>query len=132
MDSKETTSAELFHVGGSIIPPRAMYSPQPEFTEQARKANHDGTCTLGLIVEEDGHPTHVRVLKAVGMGLDENAIKAVQTWKFEPAMKDGHPVPEVVPDEANDGWFGYCEAGVSSPRRRLQMQGGVAETAETS
>ena len=86
------TPAEVFHVGGSITPPRTVYSPEPQYTEQARKANLQGTCTLGLIVEKDGHPRNIRVLKGIGMGLDENAIEAVKTWKFEPAIKDGQPV----------------------------------------
>jgi TonB family protein len=85
-------SLGVFHVGGSVTPPRAVYSPEPAYTEQARKSKVQGSCTLGLIVEEDGHPSHIRVLKGIGMGLDENAMAAVQKWKFEPAMKDGHPV----------------------------------------
>jgi TonB family protein len=84
--------AEVFHVGGSITPPRSVFSPEPQYTEQARKSNLQGTCTLGLIVEKDGHPSHIRLLKGIGMGLDENAIEAVKTWKFEPALKDGQPV----------------------------------------
>lgn len=83
---------EVFRVGGSITPPRVVYSPQPEYSEQARKAKFQGSCTVGLIVEQDGHTSHIRMLKGIGMGLDENAIAAVQKWKFEPAMKDGNPV----------------------------------------
>jgi len=86
------TPADVFHVGGSITPPRPVYSPEPQYTEQARKSNLQGTCTLGLIVEKDGHPSNIRVLKGIGMGLDENAIETVKTWKFEPAIKDGQPV----------------------------------------
>jgi len=82
----------VFRVGGGVTPPRAIYSPEPEYSAQARKADYQGVCTLGLIVEKDGHPSHIRVLKGLGMGLDENAIQAVKSWKFEPAMKDGHPV----------------------------------------
>ena len=37
-------------------------------------------------------PSNIRVLSSLGMGLDEKAIEAVKNWKFEPAMKDGHPV----------------------------------------
>jgi TonB family protein len=86
------TPADVFHVGGSITPPRPVYSPEPQYTEQARKSNLQGTCTLGLIVEKDGYPCNIRVLKGIGMGLDENAIETVKTWKFEPAIKDGQPV----------------------------------------
>jgi periplasmic protein TonB len=86
------TGGGIFHVGGGVSPPRAIYQPEPEFSEEARKAKYQGVCTLGLIVGTDGRPTNIRVLSSLGMGLDEKAIEAVKNWKFEPAMKDGHPV----------------------------------------
>src|SRR5580658_4876191 len=86
------TGGGIFHVGGGVSPPRAIYQPEPEFSEEARKAKYQGVCTLGLIVGTDGRPTNIRVLNSLGMGLDEKAIETVRTWKFEPAMKDGHPV----------------------------------------
>jgi protein TonB len=82
----------VFHVGGGVSPPRPIYQPEPEFSEEARKAKYQGTCTLGLIVGTDGRPSNIRVLSSLGMGLDEKAIEAVKNWRFEPAMKDGHPV----------------------------------------
>lgn len=86
------TGGGVFHVGGGVSPPRAIYRPDPEFSEEARKAKYQGVCTLGMIVGVDGRPTNIRVLGSLGMGLDEKAIEAVRNWKFEPAMKDGHPV----------------------------------------
>ena len=86
------TGGGIFHVGGGVAPPRVIYQPEPEFSEEARKAKYQGTCTLGLIVGTDGRPSNIRVLSSLGMGLDEKAIEAVKSWKFEPAMKDGHPV----------------------------------------
>jgi TonB family protein len=86
------TGGGIFHVGGGVSPPRPIYQPEPEFSEEARKAKYQGVCTLGLIVGTDGRPTNIRVLNSLGMGLDEKAIETVRTWKFEPAMKDGHPV----------------------------------------
>lgn len=86
------TGGGIFHVGGGVSPPRQIYAPEPEFSEEARKAKYQGVCTLGLIVGTDGRPSNIRVLSSLGMGLDEKAIEAVRTWKFEPAMKDGHPV----------------------------------------
>jgi periplasmic protein TonB len=82
----------IFHVGGGTSAPRPIYSPEPEFSEEARKAKYQGVCTLGLIVGTDGRPRNIRVLSSLGMGLDEKAIEAVKNWKFEPAMRDGHPV----------------------------------------
>jgi TonB family protein len=91
----------VFHVGGGVTPPRTVYAPEPVYSEKARKAKYQGVCTLGLIVEKDGHPSHIRVLKGLGMGLDENAIDAVKSWKFEPAMKDGQPVRVEIAFEVN-------------------------------
>lgn len=82
----------IFHVGGGTSAPRPIYSPEPEFSEEARKAKYQGVCTLGLIVGADGRPRNIHVLSSLGMGLDEKAIEAVKNWKFEPAMRDGHPV----------------------------------------
>jgi TonB family protein len=86
------TGGGIFHVGGGVSPPRPIFNPEPEFSEEARKAKYQGVCTLGLIVGTDGRPSNIRVLNSLGMGLDERAIEAVKNWKFEPAMKDGHPV----------------------------------------
>jgi TonB family protein len=86
------TGGGVFHMGSGATPPRAIYSPEPEFSEEARKAKYQGVCTLGMIIGIDGRPTNIRVLNSLGMGLDEKAIEAVRTWRFEPAMKDGHPV----------------------------------------
>lgn len=82
----------VFHVGGGVSAPRVIHEVEPEFSEEARKAKYQGTCTLGLIVGTDGRPSNIRVLSSLGMGLDEKAIEAVKNWMFEPAMKDGHPV----------------------------------------
>jgi protein TonB len=82
----------IFHVGGGVSPPRAIFSPEPEFSEEARKAKYQGVVTLALVVGTDGRPSNIRVQSSLGMGLDEKAIEAVKNWRFEPAMKDGHPV----------------------------------------
>ncbi len=86
------TGGGVFHVGGGVSPPRPVFQPEPEFSEEARKAKYQGVCTLGLIVGIDGRPTNIRVLSSLGMGLDEKAIEAVKNWRFEPGMKDGHAV----------------------------------------
>ncbi len=82
----------IFHVGGGVSAPRVVYQVDPEFSEEARKAKYQGTCTLMLIVDSNGHPTNIRVANSLGMGLDEKAIEAAKKWRFEPAQKDGHPV----------------------------------------
>lgn len=82
----------VFRVGGGVSAPKAVYAPDPEYSEEARKAKYQGTCVLWLIVGPDGRPRDIRVARTLGLGLDEKAVEAVKTWKFEPAMKDGKPV----------------------------------------
>lgn len=82
----------VFRVGGGVSAPRALFAPDPEYSEEARKAKYQGTCVLWLVVGPDGHPRDIRVTRSLGLGLDEKAIEAVKQWKFEPAMKDGKPV----------------------------------------
>ena len=87
------TGGGIFHVGGGVSPPHTIYAPEPEFSEEARKAKYQGVCTLGLVVGTDGRPSNIRVLSSLGMGLDEKAIEAVQTWTYRPATgADGTPV----------------------------------------
>jgi TonB family protein len=91
----------VFRVGGGVSAPRALDTPDPEYSEEARKAKYQGVCILWLIVGPDGHPRDVKVARSLGMGLDQKAIEAVKKWKFEPAMKDGKPVAVQINVEVN-------------------------------
>jgi len=82
----------VFHVGGGVSAPLALSTPDPEYTEEARKAKTQGTCVLGLIVDAQGHPRDIRVVRGLGSGLDQKAVEAVRQWRFQPAVKDGNPV----------------------------------------
>src|SRR5215475_10632188 len=72
-------------------PPVVTHRVEPEYTTGARAAGLEGNLTLYIEVEEDGRPSNVRVIQGLGMGLDENAMSAVQQWRFEPALVDGTP-----------------------------------------
>lgn len=82
----------LMSVGGGVAAPMVIHSIQPEFTEEARRANYQGNVSIQLIVDSEGNPQNVRVAHHLGMGLDEKAIEAVRQYKFKPAMYQGHPV----------------------------------------
>jgi TonB family protein len=75
-----------------VSDPTLIYSIEPEFSDEARKARYQGVVLVGLVVGADGLPKNLRILHALGMGLDEKAIEAVKQWRFEPGMKDGKPV----------------------------------------
>jgi TonB family protein len=82
----------IYKVGGKVSAPKAVFAPDPEYSEEARKAKLQGKCVLWLVVGPDGRAHDIRVAQKLGLGLDEKAIEAVKTWKCEPAMQDGKPV----------------------------------------
>jgi periplasmic protein TonB len=80
------------HIGGGISSPIPIYTVEPEFSEEARKAKVAGNVLVNLWVGTDGLPSHVHVIRGVGMGLDEKAVEAVRQYRFKPAMENGKPV----------------------------------------
>jgi TonB family protein len=91
----------VYRVGGGVSAPRVIYAPDPEFSEEARKAKYQGTVVLWLVVGSDGHTQKIRVQRTLGMGLDEKAVEAIRRWRFEPARKDGIPVAVQINVEVN-------------------------------
>jgi len=91
----------VYRVGGGITAPRPLYQPDPEYTEEARKAKFQGIVVLWLIVTPDGRTKDIRISRSLGMGLDQKAVEAVRQWKFDPAKKDGVPVAVQLNVEVN-------------------------------
>lgn len=90
------TGDGVFRVGGGVSAPKPLSTPDPEYSEEARKAKYQGTCVLNLIVGPDGRTSNIHIARTLGLGLDEKAIEAVKGWTFQPAMKDGRPVAVAV------------------------------------
>jgi TonB family protein len=84
----------VYNVGGGsrVSPPRAISAPDPKYSEVARQIGFEGTAVLSLILTPQGTAQDIRVVKPLGLGLDEEAVRAVSSWEFEPARKDGNPV----------------------------------------
>lgn len=91
----------VMQVGGGVSAPKVLYSVDPEFSDEARRAKYQGICIVSLIVDVHGNPQNVKVERALGMGLDQKAIEAVKQYKFKPAYYQGHPVPVVVDISVN-------------------------------
>ncbi len=82
----------VFKIGGGVSAPVATFKPEPEYSEEARKAKYQGEVWLSVVVDEKGVPQDIKVTRKLGLGLDEKAIEAVRKWRFKPGMKDGKPV----------------------------------------
>jgi TonB family protein len=91
----------LEHVGGGVSAPVPLNSVEAEFSDEARRAKYQGVCLISLIVDTQGNPQNPRVVRTLGMGLDEKALEAVRKYKFKPAMKGGRAVPVMITVEVN-------------------------------
>lgn len=95
------TGGGLYQIGGGVTPPRALNTVEAEFSDEARRAKFQGICVISVIVDAQGNPQNPRVVRALGMGLDEKALEAVRKYKFKPAMKGNTPVPVMINVEVN-------------------------------
>ncbi len=88
----KTSDDKLMHIGGSVEKPKPLHTPQPEYSKAARKKKLSGVVQVYLVIETDGTPSHITILKPLGMGLDDQAALCVSQYRFKPATKDGKPV----------------------------------------
>ena len=95
------TGGGVFRAGvNGVGIPVCFYQPPPEYSDEARKVKYQGAVVVEGIIGIEGKVTNLRIIKGVGMGLDENAVAAVKTWRCKPAAgPNGKPVPTIVPIE---------------------------------
>ena len=77
---------------GNRVAPVLLVKRDPEYSPEARAAKYQGTVVLYVTIGTDGLVRNIKVLKSLGLGLDEKAIEAVQGWRFKPAQQDGNPI----------------------------------------
>ncbi len=82
----------LYHVGGGVTAPQLTFAPDPEFSDEARRAKFQGVCVVSVVVDAQGNPQRVQVVRHLGMGLDQKAVAAVKQYRFKPATLSGKPV----------------------------------------
>jgi TonB family protein len=85
----------------SIVKPTLARSVGPQITPAANTLGYKATVIISLIVEKDGVPSHLQILRPAGLGLDEQAIAAVRQYIFNPATQKGRPVPVDLNIEVN-------------------------------
>jgi periplasmic protein TonB len=66
-------------------PVKCVYCPDPEYTDEARHEKLQGSVTMRVLVTPDGRAGQIRIVKGLGLGLDERAVDKVRTWRFQPA-----------------------------------------------
>jgi TonB family protein len=90
----EEAENPVFHVGkdDNVKAPEARFTPGPAYSEIAQYEKYRGIVVVSIVVASDGRVHNVRLLRALGMGLDEIARDTVQTWRFRPATHNKEPV----------------------------------------
>ena len=91
----------VFRVGNGVSAPIPIFQPDPDYSDEARKAKYQGTVVLQVVVGADGRVYNPSVARSLGMGLDEKAVERVKEWKFKPATKDGKAVAVSVAVEVS-------------------------------
>ena len=91
----------LTRLSGRVSAPVLLYKTEPEYSEDARKAKIQGVVVLAAEVGPDGYLTNIRIVRPLGLGLEEEAIRAVARWRFKPAMQNGRAVSSSVTIEVN-------------------------------
>lgn len=85
-----------YRPGSGIEAPRLLREVKPDYTEDARRRNLEGDVLLEIVVRRDGTVGDVKLVKALGAGLDQRAVQAVRQWRFAPARRLGTPVDVIV------------------------------------
>jgi TonB family protein len=117
--------ADIFRVGNGVSAPVLLSKTEPEYSEEARRDRYQGSVTLYAQISPTGKAIHIKVVKGLGLGLDEKAVEAVEKWKFQPGLKEGTPVTVEATIEVNfrllsDAWSiawtsFHAAAGTSQP-----------------
>jgi TonB family protein len=73
------------------LPVEITYKPRPVYTEEGRQLKIEGEVLLEVVFSSSGQIRVVKVVRGLGHGLDESAMRAAEKIQFKPAQKDGHP-----------------------------------------
>ncbi len=81
--SNFAVAQHLYHVGGDVSAPKLVFAPAPQYSEKARQAKYQGVCVISLIVDAQGNPMRVQVVRHLEMGLDQKAVEAVKGYQIQ-------------------------------------------------
>jgi periplasmic protein TonB len=91
------TGGGVYRPGGSVTPPTILSEVRPAYTAEALRRRIQGIVILEVIVRGDGRPTDARVIRSLDPdGLDVEAVRSIEQWRFEPGRLAGKPVDVLV------------------------------------
>jgi len=75
-----------------VIGPKVILKADPEYTKEAADAKIEGAVILSTVIDTDGIPTEINLVKGLDPGLDQKAVECLQHWRFSPGMRRGQPI----------------------------------------
>jgi TonB family protein len=123
---KDAPAGPPYRVGGEVRRPEKISGDPPAYTDAARRALVSGVVIVEAVIDEQGNVTSPRVLKGLPLGLERQAMEAVQAWKFKPATLRGRPVPVY---QLLTATFHLGTDLSFGPRARKQASSGLDSTA---
>jgi len=87
------SAPHTYHIGGPVSAPKLILAPDPEFPAGQ---SEEGVVVVACIVDERGQPQQVHVVRSLSDAFDQNAVRAVQQYRFSPAVLQGEPAPKPV------------------------------------
>jgi outer membrane biosynthesis protein TonB len=96
VDSIQGSAGKAHAADPANSPPVLIHMAEAYIPVPGKKAKYQSLVSVSALVGVDGLPSDVRVVRPLGMGLDEKAVEAVRLYRFKPALKRGMPVPAMV------------------------------------
>lgn len=91
------TGGGVYRPGGGVTSPTLLMEVKPTYSADALRAKIQGSVLLAAIVQRDGTPRDIRVIRSLDPGgLDQQAVLAVEQWRFAPGRLNGTPVDVLV------------------------------------
>jgi TonB family protein len=91
-----TVHSRAAETAAKVLPAEILSKPTPVYTQEARSMRIEGEVLLEVVLEKSGSLRVVRVVRGLGHGLDDNAVKAAEQIRFKPAIRDGQPADSTV------------------------------------
>lgn len=88
----QSAPGQVYTMADGVVSPRVLYRVDPQYTEEAKTAKIAGTEFVTVVIGTDGLAHDISITKGLGYGLDEQAIKALTQWHFQPGTLNGEPV----------------------------------------
>ena len=96
--SHEWPPSDTYRPANGVTLPRVLHDVKPPYTADAMRARIQGSVLLECVVETDGRVNRIHIVRSLDavFGLDQEAVKAAEQWRFTPGTRDGAPVPVLV------------------------------------